>query len=70
MVKDALVCRGDVGVGAEDGGDAAVEIPAEGGFFAGGFGVEVEEDYFCVGVAFDLGEEVIGLAERGRRSWP
>jgi hypothetical protein len=52
-----------VGVGAEDGGDAAVEIPAEGGFFAGGFGVDVEEDDFCVGVAFDLDEKLVGFAE-------
>jgi len=31
--EDALVGCGDVGVGAEDGGDASVEIPAEGYFF-------------------------------------
>jgi hypothetical protein len=50
-------------VGAEDGGDAAVEVPAQGGLFAGGFGVEVDEDDLGVGVALDLGEEVVGLAE-------
>jgi hypothetical protein len=30
--QDALVCCGDVGVGAEKSGDTAVEIPAEGDF--------------------------------------
>jgi len=62
-VEEALVCGGDVGVGAEDGGDAAVEVPAEGGFFAGGFGVEVEEDDFGVGVALDHDEELVGFTE-------
>ena len=52
-----------MGVGAEDGGDAAVEIPAESYFFAGGFGVEVEEDHLGVGVALDEGEEFVGFAE-------
>ena len=61
--EDALVGGGDVGVGAEDGGDAAVEIPAEGDFFAGGFAVEVEEDDFGAGFAGDLGEEFVGFAE-------
>ena len=63
VVEEALVGRGDVGVGAEDCRDAAVEIPAESSFFAGGFGVEVEEDDFCVGVVVDLGEELVGFAE-------
>jgi hypothetical protein len=40
--EDALVGGGDVGVGAEDGRDAAVEIPAEGDIFRCGFGVDVE----------------------------
>ena len=44
VVEDALVGGGDVGVGAEDGGDAAIEVPAEGDLFAGGLGVDVEED--------------------------
>src|SRR3984957_8041798 len=42
--EDALVGGGDVGVGAEQRGDAAVEIPAESDFFAGGFTMQVEED--------------------------
>ena len=33
VVQDALVGGGDVGVGSEDGGDAAIEVPAEGNFF-------------------------------------
>ena len=44
--EDAFVGGGDVGVGAENGGDAAVEVPTHGDFFAGGFGVEIDEDYF------------------------
>ena len=59
MGEDAGVSGGDVGVGAEDGGDAAVEIPAEGDLFAGGLGVDVEED----DGSGDLGEELVGLAE-------
>src|SRR5215472_767837 len=41
--KDTGVGGGDVCVGSEDGGDTAVEVPAEGDFFAGGFGVDVED---------------------------
>lgn len=52
-----------MGVGSQYGGDAAVEIPAESGLFAGGFGVEVEEDDLGVGVALDQGEEFVGFAE-------
>ena len=44
--QHALVGGGNVGVGAEDGGDAAVEMPAHGDFFAGGLGVEVDHDDF------------------------
>ena len=61
--EDALVGGGDVGVGADDGGDAAVEVPAEGDFFAGGFAVEVEEDDFGSGFALDVAEEFVGFAE-------
>jgi hypothetical protein len=61
--KDALVGGGDVGMGSDDGGDASVEVPAEGYFFAGGFAVEVEEDDFGSGFALDLGEEFVGFAE-------
>ena len=62
--EDALVGSGDVGVGADHGGKAAVEIPAESYFFAGGFAVEIEEDDFGFGLAGDLGEEFVGFAER------
>jgi len=48
-----------MGVGAEEGGDATVEVPAEGNFLRGGFAVEVEEDYFCG----DLAEQLVGFAE-------
>jgi hypothetical protein len=57
--EDALVGGGDVGMGAEQGGDAAVEIPAEGYFFAGGFAVQVEQD----DLGGDLAEEFVGLAK-------
>ena len=57
--EDALVGSGDVGVCTEQGGDAAVEIPAQGYFFAGGFAVEVEED----DLGLDFAEELVGLAE-------
>ncbi len=57
--EDPLVGGGDVGVGAEQGGDAAIEIPAQGNFFAGGFAVQVEED----DLGGDLAEELVGLTE-------
>lgn len=42
--KDRFIGGLDVGVGADYGGDPAVEVPSHGDFFAGGFGVKVEED--------------------------
>ena len=41
--EDGGVGRGDVRVGAEDGGGASVEVPAHGLFFRGGFGVDFDE---------------------------
>ena len=59
VVEDALVGGGNVGVGADDGGDAPVQVPADGDLFRGGFGVEVEEyDLGC-----DLAEKLVGFAE-------
>lgn len=52
--EDALVGGGDMGVGAQERGEAAVEIPAECYFFAGGFAVEVHKDDFGAGFAGDL----------------
>lgn len=46
-------------VGAEECGDAAVEIPAKSYFFGGGLAVQVEEDDFCG----DLAEQLVGFAE-------
>ena len=66
--QDALVGRGHVRVGAHHGGDAAVEIPAHGLLFAGGFGVNVDDDHFDV--AGKLGEFAIGGAEGVSRSRP
>ncbi len=57
--EDASVGGGNVGVGSEDGGDAAVEVPAESDFFAGGFGVDVEDD----DPGLDGLEDFVGLAE-------
>lgn len=57
--QDAFVGGRDVGVGAEQGGDAAVEIPAQGNFFAGGFAVKVEQDDLCG----DFAEEFVSFAE-------
>jgi hypothetical protein len=51
-----------VGVGAEDDAGAAVEVPAEGDFFAGGFGVYVDDDDFDV--ARDLLDDAIDGLER------
>jgi hypothetical protein len=57
--EDALISRGDMGMGAEQRCDAAVKVPAEGYFFAGGFAVEVEQD----DLGGDFAEEFVGLAE-------
>jgi hypothetical protein len=57
--EDALVGCGDVGVSAKQSGDAAVEIPAESHFFAGGFAVKIEQDDLCG----DFAEEFVGFAE-------
>lgn len=57
--QQASVGGGNVGVGAHDGSDSAVEIPAEGDLFAGGFGVNVEQDDLCG----DFAEQLVGLAE-------
>jgi len=57
--EDAFVGRGDVGVCTEQGSDAAVEIPAEGYFFARGFAVEVKKD----DLGGDFAEEFVGLTE-------
>ena len=57
--QDALVGGGHVGVGAEHSGDPAVEIPAERLLFAGGFGVDVDED----DLGGDLLEQLVGFAK-------
>ena len=58
--KYTFVCGGDVGMGAEDCGDFAVEVPAHGDFFAGGFSVEIDDNDF----GLDSGEE-IGCGVKG-----
>src|ERR1700721_1393191 len=57
--ENALVCRGNVGVGTEQSGDATVEVPPKGYLFAGGFAMEVEENDLCG----DLAEKLVGLAK-------
>lgn len=59
--EDAGVGGGGVGVGAEIEGDFAVEVPAHGDFFGGGFGVEVND--FDFDVAGDFGEHAVHGAE-------
>ena len=56
---------GHVGVGAEDGRDAAVEVPAHRHLLAGHLGVEVDEER--VGVAVEPVEQRVGLGERRAR---
>jgi hypothetical protein len=57
--QDALVGSGYVGVCAEQGSDAAVEIPAKGDLFASGFAMKVEQDDLCG----DFAEEFVGFTE-------
>jgi hypothetical protein len=42
--EDARIGGGDVGMGAEDGGHAPVQMPAHGHLFRGGLGVDVDQD--------------------------
>lgn len=63
MVKNAGIGGGDMGVGAENGGDTAVEVPTEGYLFTGGFGVDVDEDDLGGGAFCNLDEEVVGLSK-------
>jgi hypothetical protein len=57
--QDSLVCSGYVRVSAEEGRDAAIKVPAEGYFFAGGFAVQIEQD----DLGGDLAEELVGFAK-------
>ena len=50
-------------MGADDGRDASVKIPAKGDFFAGGFAVEIKENDFSSRFPGDLGEEFVGFAK-------
>src|SRR5690606_2070843 len=42
--EDTFVGGLDVGMGADDGGAAAVEVPAHGDLFGGGLGVHIHQD--------------------------
>src|SRR5579862_1790513 len=57
--ENAFVGGGDVSVGADHGGDAAIEIPTHGNLFGSGFGVEIHENYFGV----DLLQKLVGGAK-------
>ena len=57
--EHALVGGGDVGVRAQNGGDAAIQVPAHRHLLAGGFCVEVYHDDF----GFDVGEQRVGGVE-------
>ena len=43
--EDAFIGSLDMGMGADYGGDGAIEMEAHGDAFTGGLGVEVEEDH-------------------------
>ncbi len=60
--EHARVGGGHVRVGAHAGGHAAVEVPAHRHLLARGLRVEVHED--PVGLAAQLGQDRVGLAER------
>ena len=57
--QHALVGGGNVGVRAQDGSDAAIEMPAHGDLFAGGFGMKIDEDDF----GLDAGQQVVDGVE-------
>src|SRR5687768_11478464 len=70
--KDARVRRGHVRVGTDDGGEAAVEMPAHRDLLARRFGVPIE-NADARGVAAELIEEAVEGAERvvgGRHERP
>jgi len=58
--EDATVGGGDVGVGAEDGRDATVEVPAHRHLLARDFGVEVDDHRILLVVAEDRVDGVEG----------
>src|SRR6185312_8697957 len=58
--KHALIGGGNVSVSADQSSDAAVQVPAEGYFFRGRLGMNINEDYF----GLDLGEQFVGHAKR------
>ena len=60
--EDARVARLDVGVGAEDGGDPAVEVVRERDLLARRLGVEVDDDHRRL--AARLLDELVGGDER------
>src|SRR5688572_10368139 len=70
--KDARVCRRHVRVGTDDGGEAAVEMPAHRDLLARRFGVPIE-DAHARRVSAELIEEAVDGAERvvgGRHERP
>jgi len=60
--EDAQVGGGHVRVGADDGRDAAVEVPAQADLLAGRLGVHVDED--VVDLALEAAEDRVDLDER------
>ena len=65
VLEDLLVGGGDVGVRAQHGRDAAVEVAAEELLVAGRLGVDVDQDH--PRLAADLAEDAVGGAERVSR---
>ncbi len=62
--QDALVRGRDMGVGAKDCGDAAIEVPAKGDLLTGGLGMEVKEDDPGARMLRDGIEQIVRLTER------
>ena len=60
--ENAFIGGGDVGVGAHNGGDPPIEIPAESDLLAGSFGVNIDENEGHV--RGKLGEFRVSLLER------
>ena len=58
-----------MGVGAEDSGDAAIEIPAERHLLAGGFGVEIKQNDLRGGLTLDAEEHLVRFAEGIVTGW-
>ena len=60
--QDARIGGRDMGVSADHGRNASIEMPAHGDFFARQLGVKIDETYLDFGT--QLGKESVGFAKR------